>query len=696
MRFSSKTRLVALVLLAQSLPCAPSARAGGADPDSYNLYPLGAMGGMAEHLFGEDYLRIKAVDRGGPLDKAGLRSGDEIIGVRDERFKPDDKNYMTGGTGPLRSLGEALDQAQGSAESSVILWMRSGRREIHVPVPVAHMGSFSKDFPLKCPKSMYLFHASCNWLIANLGEGGANIQSAMMGLSLMCSPDPRHQAHVHKIAARVEHDLKAHLGGFSIHTAWAGIFLAEYNWRYRLSDPQGFRRRQYILKHVCDYFTTIQGRPDNKGHECAPGYDGVFFHGDGDRCYGGTGQNLVGTGVLFFWAICAKTNGIKLNQKAYDLTYDFIARRSTDGSAKSGMAVGYSRGGGVGDGQSNGRTGQAAQAMLFDGSSESVDKGLAMGKFLVEHSAQCREAHAITSLGIIPASAAIWRVGGPAAYRTHMDEWKWYLELMMQPDGHARFIPGKANNGGDTYLGQETMANCIAAMMIAAPTRKLLIFGAIDPKEGFPGNPYNQAAADPAGAGEYKIGEGGGDIDPLPIANLNKMTATIRGCRTQILEGHVSEALQRLDELKSKRITDAEKAAAEQLTAYAYDQCLTPQVQPMEEALAAGDPLTAYRHYNLFKPDHAYAPKLKDRMTALEAAFESPQTKALMGIGRAYELVLLQYQAKPEEYRAKMEAFVKANPDNFYGKNGRQALDTQAQNGAPKAGEKQPPVPPAP
>lgn len=688
MPMRTKSLLAALVLAIGLAPCAGPALAGGDDPKQYQMYPLGVLDGTAEHLFGEDYLRLKTVTPGGPLDRAGLRPGDEIVGVRsdgeDKRFQPDDRNYMSGGTGPLRTLGEALDAAQGRPDGRIDLMARSGRREVTVPVKVAPIGSFSKDFPFNCPKSMRLYHASCDWLIAHLGEGGVGVQPALMGLALLCSRDPRHLAHTHKIAARVEAGLSGNLQGWNVHHAWAGIFLAEYNWRFRRSDPQGFMRRQRILQRLCNYFVTVQGRPDNKGHECAPGYDGVFFHGSSDRCYGGTGQNLAGTSVLFCWAICAKTNGIKLDQKAYDLTYDFIARRSTNGDSKTGMAVGYSRGGGLHDGQSNGRTGQAAQAMLFDGSPDALTRGFAMGKFLMEHSAQCREAHAITSLGIIPASAAIWRVGGPKAYRAHMDEWKWYLELMMQPDGHAQFIPGKANNGGDAYLGQETMANCIAAMMIAAPTRRLLMFGAGDPKDGFPGSPYG--AEGDAGSGEYNINDGADapEVDPLPIANLDKMVASIRGCRTQILDGRVSEALQRLDGMRHKNITAAEKAAVDQLTEYAYGQCLEPQLKAVDEALAAGDPLAAYRRYNLFKPAYPYAPRVKDRMAALEATFASPKTTALMDVGRTFERVLLQYQAKPEEYRAKMEAFVKANPGNTYCKNGQQALDAQAQNGAPK------------
>ena len=204
----------------------------------------------------------------------------------------------------------------------------------------------------------------------------------------------------------------------------------------------------------------------------------------------------------------------------------------------------------------------------------------------------------------------------------------------------------------------------------------LIMFGAMDPKAGYPGNPYTTPSDTP----EYKLGETG--VDPLSIPGIEKMTATLFGCRTQIQDGRVSEALQRLDELRTKKITEAEMAAVEKLTAYAYDQCLDPQLKAVEEALTGGDPLTAYRSFNRIKPDYPYAPKFKDRMATLDATFAAPKTGTLMDTGRAFEQILLQYQAKPEEYRAKMEAFVKANPDSLYGKNGQQALDTQAQNGA--------------
>ncbi len=664
----------------------------------YLAYPLGLLDGDCIQAQGEDFARITRVTQGGPLDKAGLQKGDEIIGFAFDgdmiRLPVNKGNHET-----MRALGEAIDEAGARPDRTLKLMVRAGRREGWMRAILAPTPRFGKNYPYNCPKSMGMFHACCDWMIAHLGAGSPSAQSAWMGLALMCSPDPRHQAHVHKIAQAFEARLRANPDvGHNAHMGWTMVFLAEYSWRYAKSDPTGFMRRKAILEAMSRVLVARQGRANNKGHECAPGYDGVFFHGGGDRCYGGTGQNLATTAAFMGWCAAAKLNGAQVDQGAWNLTYTFLTRKCMGGNDQSGYGIGYSAGGP--DGQGSARTAQLGHALLDMGLPELLPAakfpplkyaqkdmlryGSGMGTWCLGNSPSTPESHAVGSFPMIAATALIWRTGGLKSYREHMDRWKWYLSLSMQPDGHARYVPGDIGPAGDSYLGEETVANCVAAMMLAAPTRKLVMFGALDAKGPGPDNPYHLGGAGPAPAGDYKIGDGY-VADPVGIADIDKRIASLQGCYKSALRGEFSETLQRLDEIKTKKISEADAAAADKLVAYIYTQGIDPQIKSIEESLAAGDPLSAYRRFNLFKPDFPYVGERKAKVASLAAQFQNPATTAMMDAGRDYEKVLLIYQAQPEEHRAQMEAFAKAHPNDFYGASAKEALAIQAKNGAPVA-----------
>ncbi len=664
----------------------------------YLGYPLGLLDGSCIHAQGENFARITGVTKGGPLDKAGLQRGDEIIGFAMDgdmvRLPVNSGRHET-----MRALGEAIDAAGARPDRTLKLMVRAGRREGWMRAVLAPVPRFGKNYPFGCRKSAGMFQASCNWMIAHLGAGSPGAQSAWMGLALMCSPDPRHQAHVHKIAQSFEGHLKRNPDvGHNAHMGWTMVFLAEYSWRYAKSDPTGFMRRKAILEAMSKVLVARQGRANNKGHECAPGYDGVFFHGGGDRCYGGTGQNLATTAAFMGWCAANKLNGAQVDQGAWNLTYTFLTRKCMGGNDQSGYGIGYSAGGP--DGEGSARTAQLGHALLNMGLPELLPAakfpplkvspkdmlryGAGMGTWCFGNSPSTPESHAVGSFPMIAATALIWRTGGTRQYREHMDRWKWYLALSMQPAGHARFVPGNIGVGGDSYLGLDTVANCVVAMMLAAPTRKLVMFGALDPQGAGPHNPYRLGGAEPEPSGEYKIGDGQ-VADPIGITDIDKRIASLQGCYKAVLRGEFSETLQRLEEIRTKKIADADAAAADKLIAYIYAQGVDPQIKAIEELLAIGDPLSAYRRFNLFKPDFPYVGERKARVAALAAKFQNPATTALMDVGRDYEKVLLVYQAQPEEQRAKMEAFAKAHPDGFYGASAKEALAIQAKNGAPAA-----------
>jgi len=96
-------------------------------------------------------------------------------------------------------------------------------------------------------------------------------------------------------------------------------------------------------------------------------------------------------------------------------------------------------------------------------------------KYLDQHASRTREAHAVGSMGMILAPAALWR-HDRAAYQRFLEEWRWYLSLMQDHQGKIHYIGGKRNNGGDSYLGTDRMACVIAIMLLSPADERLILF----------------------------------------------------------------------------------------------------------------------------------------------------------------------------------------------------------------------------
>ena len=95
--------------------------------------------------------------------------------------------------------------------------------------------------------------------------------------------------------------------------------------------------------------------------------------------------------------------------------------------------------------------------------------------YLDRFNTRTREAHAVGSMGMLLAPAALWQ-HDKEAYQRFLKEWRWYLSLMQNHKGEIQYIGGKRNNGGDSYLGKNRIA-CVIALMIASPPNlRLRIF----------------------------------------------------------------------------------------------------------------------------------------------------------------------------------------------------------------------------
>jgi len=93
-------------------------------------------------------------------------------------------------------------------------------------------------------------------------------------------------------------------------------------------------------------------------------------------------------------------------------------------------------------------------------------------RYLARFAPRAREAHAVGSMGMMVSAPALWALHRPG-YQQFMEEWRWYLALMWGPEDRIAYLGGKKNNGGDSYLGFETMACIIALQMLCCPDENL-------------------------------------------------------------------------------------------------------------------------------------------------------------------------------------------------------------------------------
>ncbi len=138
---------------------------------------------------------------------------------------------------------------------------------------------------------------------------------------------------------------------------------------------------------------------------------------------------------------------------------------------------------GTGTGDASLRTSSMALALTLSGRQPKVAQGF--GDYLLKCAPRAREAHAVGSLGLLLSAPALWAID-QKSWQLFCEEWRWYLTLMVDSHGRVRYIGGKRNNGGDSYLGKDAMACVIALMLLACPDQKLELHRAsVAPTERF-------------------------------------------------------------------------------------------------------------------------------------------------------------------------------------------------------------------
>ncbi|MBC03874.1 MAG: hypothetical protein CMJ34_11330 [Phycisphaerae bacterium] len=457
---------------AQDDPPPLDAKAG-----DFARFPLGPIGGRGEVFADQSGIVVLGLEDAGPGDESGLQVGDVIIAAGGEAFPAHSRDINTL-EGPMAVLGEAIEAAEAD-EGGLRLRVRRDEEELVLDLELPALGPIDLHDPGNDEKALAFYDGICRDLLrtrrkdgawrSNTGEDATRYTTALCGLALLGRGDPRHRPALDAIAeylagpdrrGHVSEDLMEPAGLSNWFITMSGIYLCEHV--LATGDEQWLP----TIQHLCDCLVARQTEEGRYGHGVIVGY-------------GGKGFNIINTHAHLLWALADRA-GCDIDEDAWRRSLLEIEKSTGDNGGVRYWTLN------TGYWDACARTGQMALALsLADSEPELRSR---MGEYLGRHRNRMREAHAMSSIGMIFGTTALRRVN-PEGWRAHMDSWRWYLALMRQPDGSAEYIGGKRNNGGDSYLGPPHVANAMAGVMLASGLGKLHICGNdeegwLEPKPG--------------------------------------------------------------------------------------------------------------------------------------------------------------------------------------------------------------------
>ncbi len=426
-------------------------------------FPLGSIGGTAEVEVGSAEAVITALTADAAGMQGGLQVGDRIVAIDGTKFVPHSAKVDDGGRGAQRSLGEAID-AHGGKTLKVSVVRKDETLEIDLALP--DRPSFGRGFPKGDRAALAMRRAAAAQLVAAqrkngmwnspVGLTGDRVVSAWALLSLLADGDPLHHDAIER-GARWLRGPNGHawigedplqkgpdnLGNWALTTTAAA--LAEHRLKTKNDDdlPVIERCVQTLVARM-----TKEGR---FGHDVSVGYSGKGF-------------NVINTQAHWAWALAAEV-GVPIDETAWQLSFSQVEE-----SVSKNGGVRYWTIAGTGTADGSLRTGSMALGLAVSGRAPKLAERFA--RYLARFAPRAREAHAVGSMGMMVSAPALWALHRPG-YQQFMEEWRWYLALMWGPDDRIAYLGGKKNNGGDSYLGFETMACIIALQMLCCPDENL-------------------------------------------------------------------------------------------------------------------------------------------------------------------------------------------------------------------------------
>lgn len=636
-------------------------------------FPLGTLGARGEVVREQRTLRLTHVRVGAPAHAAGLRVGDVITGVRGRQFPPHSP-LPRERSGPVETIGLAIDWASGHGQNTLPLDVRRNGETTRVEVELPAIGSFSSTYPYDCPKTDLIYDELCKEIAQSFRSNQRlhNVTKSLMALTLLGHREGKYDNIVgNYVRQRAEHNLKISDYGAAGTWIWVmmydGIMMCEYYMAHQ--DPKILQ----AINHLAREFS------ENVPHH------GRYGHRIGRLPYGGSGLNATTTGVLWFFASALRC-GVDpdIVQQGFEKSLEQIQASTTPNG-------GVSYGTPAGEQQAALRSGQTGLALyeLSQNPSFAQNMGTALqrygyrtGTWGSRQSNELLEAHATASLGLIASMNALcaWDTN---KYIELMQDWRWYFALSWEPTGqprrgadrtgvgvfdyHVAYIGGKGVYLGDRYLNggfdlmdpqaDSPIMTATVGLIFAASHQRLSFFGGLD---AVPGVDYH-AISDRQLKDAYQSIRKREYSDAFIAlsAVIEKSQRALENAENRNAPENTPDpaAVERANDLR----------IAQHMFDTLYQERIAPQIAEMENLIASGDLYQA----DLMSQDLARRYRRIDLITEkinalIDQGLASDEQKAVIEIGRKYYRLEEVALRNPRRYLDHVQKFIDDTEHAFY------------------------------
>ncbi|MFO1530316.1 MAG: DUF6288 domain-containing protein [Kiritimatiellia bacterium] len=457
--------------------------------------PIGPIGGDVDIVLNANQLKVNAVTAGAPGALGGLQAGDYIFAAFGEAFGVTGSSGSSGYVGALIDLAEAIDWAERNGGSLPLSVIRPGAGTVQLTVALPAAGGYGASYPIGPGKYDARFDQVCDAIQARISAGRRDSYvTPLFGLILMGHGDAKYDATIETIKdylkdnpADTASPNDGRMPGSLLAPQETGspddglsnwgytttlMFLSEYEGLHPGADPVVAAAVNHLSLGLGNRIQDWQ-QPSYDGY--APLKLGMMGHGGvvGDYPHVSySGINIVNAHTLAALAM-ARGAGADLSPAttsaqvpARTIAEKFLAcyQRCRDsmnldgaGSADDGN-IGY--GWWQGGYDSSGRTGGTIFGMRRFG--VGADPAyqpylLRMEDYIVRQWQRTLHSHAYTVGGQFLTYFAL-HTFPDAKQRYVLDRLSYYHTLQRAPGSDVPYVPGRENNGGDSYLDNNDSA----------------------------------------------------------------------------------------------------------------------------------------------------------------------------------------------------------------------------------------------
>ncbi|MGJ8697577.1 MAG: DUF6288 domain-containing protein [Verrucomicrobiaceae bacterium] len=478
--------------------------------------PLGSLEGEAQAIAGSPLIKVVSVTSGGPADTAGIQPGDMIHAADGIAFTATSSSALDGYLGAVQQLAMAIDHAEGTDGLLTLDLIRSGTGNLSLTANLGTPGPLGPAWPAGSTKADATYQYCIDQINAKVVASSSadfGYTSGWFGIILLSHDDwaTTYRPAIDKLRTRCQDYLNGRefeplenyysdgsqgqptpgaisngLENWDVTTS--GIFLALY--RSQTGDATAdtiVQTAAEMIAHRVQHWVQVD---DDKDDPVIGGRLGRMGHGGVDGDYsrnGGTGAlNIINAHALPALALLRNAGAnmslnlgdsvnafsynpglpqMTIEEKAY-LCWEIMREGTRFDNGNDDGNVGYV---GIQSGyDSTGRTGGSFAGWKLYGfpapTADDTDRAQRQEDYLIRMWKRQQHAHAYTLGGIALSQMAMPFLSNTRGERFHQENSRMFAALCRKSDNSVSYIPGRQNNGGDSYLNYTNVALVNAAI----------------------------------------------------------------------------------------------------------------------------------------------------------------------------------------------------------------------------------------